>query len=77
MIERLVVALLAGYKLLVSPFVPPCCRFVPTCSDYARLALMEHGLLRGTGLALLRLARCQPFHPGGYDPPPPARNRLA
>jgi putative membrane protein insertion efficiency factor len=77
MIERLVVALLAGYKLLISPFVPPCCRFVPTCSDYARLTLMEHGLLRGTGLALLRLARCHPFHPGGYDPPPPARNRLA
>jgi uncharacterized protein len=77
MIERLVVTLLAGYKLLISPLVPPCCRFAPTCSEYARLAVMEHGLLRGAGLALLRLARCHPFHPGGYDPPPPARRRLA
>ena len=77
MIARLVVTLLAGYKLLISPFVPPCCRFAPTCSEYARLALMEHGLLRGARLVLLRLVRCHPFHPGGYDPPPPARGRLA
>ena len=47
MIARLVVTLLAGSKLLISPFVPPCCRFAPTCSEYARLALMEHWLLRG------------------------------
>jgi putative membrane protein insertion efficiency factor len=77
MIVRIAVALLAGYKLLVSPWLPQSCRFAPTCSEYAGLALIEHGLVRGLGLALWRLARCHPFHPGGYDPPPPAHGRLA
>ncbi len=45
------------------------CRFYPTCSEYARLAIAEHGALRGSQMALLRLCRCHPFHPGGYDPP--------
>ncbi|HEU4367887.1 MAG TPA: membrane protein insertion efficiency factor YidD [Methylomirabilota bacterium] len=58
------------YQWLVSPLLPRACRFAPTCSEYARLALLEHGLARGTWLALCRLARCHPFHPGGYDPPP-------
>jgi putative membrane protein insertion efficiency factor len=77
MIARLAVMVLAGYKLVISPLVPSCCRFAPTCSEYAQLALREHGFLRGLGLALTRLARCHPFHPGGYDPPPPAHGRLA
>jgi putative membrane protein insertion efficiency factor len=63
------VALLDGYKRWVSPLLPPACRFVPTCSEYARLAVLAHGPLRGTGLALLRLCRCHPFHPGGVDVP--------
>jgi uncharacterized protein len=77
MIARIAVGLLAGYKLLISPFLPRSCRFAPTCSEYARLALIEHGFVRGVGLALLRLGRCHPFHPGGYDPPPPAHGRVA
>lgn len=62
-------ALLAGYKRFVSPLLPPACRYSPTCSEYARLAILEHGALRGSWLALARLARCQPFGAGGIDLP--------
>ena len=61
--------LLAGYKRWLSPLLPPPCRFVPTCSEYARLALLKHGLARGSARAAGRLLRCQPFHPGGVDIP--------
>jgi len=63
-------ALVVVYQRLVSPMLPRACRFAPTCSEYARVALLEHGVGRGTWLALGRLARCHPFNPGGYDPPP-------
>ncbi|MGH7046718.1 MAG: membrane protein insertion efficiency factor YidD [Stellaceae bacterium] len=65
-----------GYQLLISPVRPPCCRFLPTCSDYAIEALARHGAWRGTGLALWRLARCHPWGGSGYDPvPEPHRAR--
>jgi len=67
---RIAAATVKAYQRFVSPLLPPACRFAPTCSEYARLALLEHGLARGTWLALRRLTRCHPFHPGGYDPPP-------
>jgi putative membrane protein insertion efficiency factor len=67
---RAALGAIVGYQWLISPFIPSACRFAPTCSEYARLALVEHGLLRGIALAAWRLARCHPFHPGGYDPPP-------
>ncbi|HBH01827.1 MAG TPA: membrane protein insertion efficiency factor YidD [Candidatus Rokubacteria bacterium] len=73
---RVAVGAVAVYQRLVSPWLPPACRFAPTCSEYARRALAEHGLARGAWLAVRRLTRCQPFHPGGYDPPP-ARERRA
>jgi putative membrane protein insertion efficiency factor len=63
------VRLLELYKRRLSPLLPPSCRFTPTCSEYARLALIRHGLGRGSLLALLRLMRCQPLHPGGVDLP--------
>lgn len=66
---RLLVALLDFYKRRISPLLPPACRFTPTCSEYARLALLKHGLLRGVALAAGRLLRCQPLHPGGVDLP--------
>ncbi len=68
-------AVLVAYQRLVSPLLPRACRFAPTCSEYARLAVLEHGVGRGAWLAIRRLARCHPFHPGGYDPPP-AREHL-
>ena len=63
------VALLVLYKRWISPLLPRSCRFTPTCSEYARLALLQHGLWRGGALTLARLLRCQPFHPGGIDLP--------
>jgi len=65
---RLVVALIAFYQRWLSPLGPPCCRFVPTCSNYARESLVRHGLAWGLILAAWRLLKCHPFHPGGYDP---------
>jgi uncharacterized protein len=62
-----------AYQWLIAPLLPPACRFAPTCSEYAKQALADHGLMRGLGLALWRLLRCHPWHPGGYDPPPRAR----
>jgi uncharacterized protein len=59
-----------AYQQLISPFLPRACRFAPSCSEYARQVLLEHGIARGAWLALRRIARCHPFHPGGYDPPP-------
>ena len=58
------------YQLLVSPWLPPSCRFSPTCSEYTRQALLKYGILRGTWLALRRLSRCHPLGSGGYDPVP-------
>jgi putative membrane protein insertion efficiency factor len=66
---RLLVFLLGVYKRRISPLLPPSCRFTPTCSEYARLALLKHGVLRGLALTAGRLLRCQPLHPGGVDLP--------
>ncbi len=67
--SALAIALLGFYKRLVSPLLPPACRFTPTCSEYARLTIIKHGAARGGALALGRLAKCHPFHPGGVDLP--------
>ncbi|HEX9629170.1 MAG TPA: membrane protein insertion efficiency factor YidD [Pyrinomonadaceae bacterium] len=66
--KSLLIALLRSYKNFVSPFLPPACRFFPTCSEYAAEAIGRYGVLRGTALALRRLLRCHPFSAGGYDP---------
>ncbi len=58
------------YRRFLSPLLPPACRFHPSCSSYALQALQKHGALRGVRLTVWRLARCQPFHPGGFDPVP-------
>jgi uncharacterized protein len=55
------------YQMLISPLLPPSCRFYPSCSEYAVVAIRTHGVLRGSWLALTRLGRCHPFHPGGVD----------
>ena len=62
------ISLLKLYKVAISPLLPPSCRFVPTCSEYAREAIERYGALRGMWMGLRRLLRCHPFHPGGYDP---------
>lgn len=67
--RRAVLALLHFYKRFLSPWLPRACRFSPTCSEYAVLAIRRQGLVRGGFRSLGRLARCQPFHPGGIDLP--------
>lgn len=64
------VALLRGYKLLISPWLPSACRFHPTCSVYMRDAIELHGVVRGIWLGVRRLSKCHPFHKGGFDPVP-------
>jgi uncharacterized protein len=62
--------LIRGYQRLISPILPPSCRFHPSCSQYALEAVTRYGALKGSWLATRRLARCHPFHPGGFDPVP-------
>ena len=62
--------LIRGYQRLISPVLPPSCRFHPSCSQYALEAVTRYGTLKGSWLATRRLARCHPFHPGGFDPVP-------
>lgn len=75
MIRRALVLLVRLYQRLVSPLLPPACRFYPSCSAYAVTALERHGAVRGSWLTLRRLCRCHPFHPGGVDPVPEIMTR--
>jgi putative membrane protein insertion efficiency factor len=68
--QTVALVLIRAYKVLVSPHFAASCRFVPSCADYARDAVLMHGAFRGTWLALRRLARCQPLCAGGHDPVP-------
>lgn len=74
---RVLLAVVQAYRRLVSPLLGPRCRFAPSCSAYAVEALMTHGAARGSWLAVRRIGRCHPFHPGGHDPVPPARSTSA
>lgn len=62
------------YRKLISPLLPPSCRYYPTCSSYALEAIDVHGPVKGAWLAARRIVRCHPFHPGGIDPVPPKRD---
>jgi putative membrane protein insertion efficiency factor len=74
---RCLLLLLAFYQRFVGPLLGPHCRFYPSCSSYAVQAVSAHGALRGSWLAVRRLGRCHPFHPGGLDPVPPAHGGKA
>ena len=67
---RSAITVIQAYRLMISPLRLPTCRFMPTCSQYAVEALAEYGLLRGSWLAMVRLAKCGPWHRGGWDPIP-------
>jgi len=69
-LQHVLIGLIRGYQVLLSPFVGNQCRFTPTCSQYAREAVERHGAFKGIWLALRRVSRCHPWHPGGHDPVP-------
>ena len=68
--KRIMLGMIRFYRRFISPMFPPCCRFTPTCSAYALEAIQKYGALKGGYLAVRRILRCNPFHPGGSDPVP-------
>ena len=66
----LIVGLIMAYQKVISPLLPPSCRFYPSCSEYTRGCVARHGALRGLWMGIRRLLKCHPLHPGGYDPVP-------
>ena len=68
--RQLLIRLIGLYQYLLSPLMPPTCRFTPSCSQYAREVISKHGAWRGTWLSIKRGIRCNPWNPGGYDPAP-------
>ena len=68
--SRLLILCIRFYQIFISPLKTPTCRFYPTCSAYAIEAIQKKGPVKGTWLAIKRIAKCHPFHPGGYDPVP-------
>lgn len=70
MIQSVFIRLIKAYQYVISPLLAPTCRFTPSCSQYAIEVIVKHGVLRGTWLSIKRVLRCNPWHPGGYDPAP-------
>ncbi len=68
--KRIMVGLIRGYQKYISPMTRPSCRYIPTCSQYAVEAVTKYGVSKGGWLAMRRILRCHPLHPGGYDPVP-------
>ncbi|MCX6091456.1 MAG: membrane protein insertion efficiency factor YidD [Candidatus Bipolaricaulota bacterium] len=75
MFRSILVAPIRAYRRFLSPVLPHSCRFYPSCSEYAIEAVETHGVFRGGWLAVRRLLKCQPLHPGGYDPVPKRREK--
>ncbi len=73
--KRLLIRLVRFYQKGISPLKPPCCKYIPTCSQYAVEALERFGALKGTALAIWRILRCNPFSRGGYDPVPEKKKK--
>jgi len=69
-VVRLALSAIHVYRLVISPWMPRCCRFIPSCSEYAEQALARHGILRGSKLSVLRILRCHPLGGSGVDPVP-------
>lgn len=75
--EKILAFMIRGYRYLLSPFLGNNCRFYPSCSCYAETAIKKHGALTGSWMALRRIARCHPWHPGGIDPVPEKTDKKA
>ncbi|AMJ42552.1 membrane protein insertion efficiency factor YidD [Anaerotignum propionicum] len=70
MVKKFFLLLIRFYQVGISPLIGPHCRFTPTCSQYAFIAISRYGIFKGTYLAVRRILKCHPFHEGGYDPVP-------
>lgn len=70
MVKRILLAIIHFYQTKISPMTPPRCRFYPSCSEYGKIAITRFGVFKGLRLTIIRILKCQPFHPGGYDPVP-------
>ena len=70
MMKGVLLSMIRFYRLFISPQKSPCCRFIPTCSEYALEAIQKYGAIKGSWLAVKRILKCHPFHKGGYDPVP-------
>ncbi len=73
--QKILIIIIRGYQLLISPWLGSHCRFYPTCSEYALIAIKTHGAFRGLVLSIKRIFRCHPWHPGGFDPVPERKNK--
>jgi putative membrane protein insertion efficiency factor len=70
LLRKGIIGLIRLYQLMIAPLFGPHCRYLPTCSAFAAAAVAKHGALKGGRMAICRMARCHPFHSGGYDPVP-------
>lgn len=70
-VKKILIGIIKSYKFVISPILPSSCRFYPTCSSYTIEAIEKFGVGKGSVLAVKRIFKCHPFHPGGYDPVPP------
>jgi putative membrane protein insertion efficiency factor len=70
MLKSFMLLVVKAYQEILSPLLPQTCRFYPSCSEYSRESITRYGVVRGMVFTLVRLAKCHPFHPGGYDPVP-------
>jgi len=73
--KKILIFLLDFYKKAISPYLRPSCRFTPTCSEYAKEAILTHGAFKGFFMGAYRVMRCNPFNKGGYDPVPPKKEK--
>jgi len=74
--DKIIIFFITLYQKYISPLKPPTCRFYPTCSEYSVQALRRYGLLKGLQLSIMRIIRCHPFNPGGYDPLPDSLEKV-
>ena len=73
--KKILMKFIRFYQIAISPLKPPTCRFYPTCSHYGLEAIKVHGALKGTWLTIIRILKCHPFHPGGFDPVPEKKEK--
>jgi putative membrane protein insertion efficiency factor len=66
--SRIFIFFIRSYQILISPYIPPHCRFYPTCSEYGLQSIKKYGIMKGLYLLIIRLGKCHPFHEGGFDP---------